>query len=301
MATLQKVEYDSFGEWAAANLKKVLFLVLLVVGGIFALTALFKSFYTVPAGNRGLVFNWDALDKTPIEPGLHMKVPFKQHVELFNVQMRESRFEKMGAASSDSQQVFSDIAVNFDIVPGMIGDVRETYGGWEGFAGGILQNAIQQCYKDITAQYKANAILANRELISQKLHDQLVKKLEPFPFAHIVMTSVNNIDFSPEYAKAIEEKQVAEQEAQKAIYKAQEAENMAKAQINQARGQAESAKLLRIQTDKTVLARMWIEKWDGSLPQVLTGSNQNMMLNLQSLGTKTAPTKKDEKSKDDDE
>ncbi|VVB50652.1 SPFH domain / Band 7 family protein [uncultured archaeon] len=300
MATSQKQEYESFGDWAAANLKKVVLLVLLVVGGIFALTAVFKSFYTVPAGNRGLVFNWGALDKTPIEPGLHMKVPYKQHVELFNVQMRESRFEKLGAASSDAQQVISDIAVNFEIIPSMIGDVRETYGGWEGFAGGILHNAIQQTYKDITAQYKANAILANREKISQQLHEQLVEKLKDFRFVNIVMTTVNNIDFSPEYAKAIEEKQVAEQEAQKAVYQAQQAKNMAEAQINEARGRAEAAKLLRIQTDKTVLARMWIDKWDGSLPQVLTGSNQGMMLNLQNLGTKTAPAKKDEKSKDDE-
>ena len=201
----------------------------------------------------------------------------------------------MQAASVDTQTVTSTLVVNYTIFPEAAAKVYEEFNGWEGFAGKILEPAILQCYKDITAKYKANAILANREAISNDLHDRLREKMAPFPFVSIVMTSITNISFSPEYTKAIEEKQVAEQDAQKAVYKAQEADNMAKAQVNQARGQAEAAKLLRIQTDKTVLARMWIEKWNGELPQVMPGGGQGFMLNLNGLGTKTvaAPAAED--------
>lgn len=53
-----------------------------------------------------------------------------------------------------------------------------------------------------------------------------------------------DLNFSPEFAKAVEEKQIAEQRAQRAVYIAQEAEQQALAEINRAKGKAEAQRLL---------------------------------------------------------
>lgn len=57
-------------------------------------------------------------------------------------------------------------------------------------------------------------------------------------------TSVIDLNFSIDFARAVEEKQIAEQKAQRAVYVAQEAEQEAQADINRAKGRAEAQRLL---------------------------------------------------------
>ena len=108
-----------------------------------------------------------------------------------------------------------------------------------------------------------------------------------------------NFDFSPEFNKAIEQKQVAQQEAEKQKYVLQQAELQKQTAIAKAQGTAEAAKLnaesLKVQGAGLVIAREWIEKWDGKLPSVYgaTGSG-GMIFDLGSLmreGELTKPGK----------
>jgi prohibitin 1 len=92
-------------------------------------------------------------------------------------------------------------------------------------------------------------------------------------------TSVVNIEFSPEFAQAVESKQVAEQDAQRAVYVAQKAEQEAQARINQAKGEAEAQRLLQVSLDDKVLRKQELDnqreaivKWDGKLPNVNSGA-----------------------------
>ena len=89
-------------------------------------------------------------------------------------------------------------------------------------------------------------------------------------------TSVVNIRFSPDFAKAVEEKQVAEQRAQRAVYVAQEAEQEAQTDINRAQGRAEAQRLLaetlKAQGGDLVLQKEAIEAWrsgGAQMPKVL--------------------------------
>jgi regulator of protease activity HflC (stomatin/prohibitin superfamily) len=89
--------------------------------------------------------------------------------------------------------------------------------------------------------------------------------------------------FSPEFARAVEEKQIAEQKAQRAVYVAREAEQQAQADINRAKGRSEAQRLLaetlKAQGGQLVLQKEAIEAWrtgGAQMPKVLVmGSDSN--------------------------
>ena len=84
----------------------------------------------------------------------------------------------------------------------------------------------------------------------------------------IILSDVSIIDikFSDEFNKAIEAKQVAEQEAKQAIFKAEQAKNDAVARVNMAEGQAKAQQLQQQALSPELLQKMAIDKWDGRFP-----------------------------------
>ncbi len=102
-----------------------------------------------------------------------------------------------------------------------------------------------------------------------------------------------DLAFSPEFAKAVEEKQIAEQRARRAVYIAKEAEQQAQADINRAKGTAEAQRLLAETLKATggqlVLQKEAIEAWKqggSEMPKVLimNGDNKSMVPFLFNLG-----------------
>lgn len=99
----------------------------------------------------------------------------------------------------------------------------------------------------------------------------------------VLDTSVVDLTFSPEFARAVEEKQIAEQRAQRAVYIAQEAAQEAQADVNRAKGRAEAQRLLaetlKAQGGQLVLQKEAIEAWrngGAQMPKVLVmGSESN--------------------------
>jgi len=93
---------------------------------------------------------------------------------------------------------------------------------------------------------------------------------------------VVDLNFSIEFAKAVEEKQIAEQRAQRAVYIAREAEQEAQADINRAKGKAEAQRLLaetlKAQGGELVLQKEAIEAWrsgGAQMPNVLVTGGES--------------------------
>jgi regulator of protease activity HflC (stomatin/prohibitin superfamily) len=250
--------------------------------GVIFLIMLFGSWVIVPAGNRGVLMTFGKVEGKVLPEGLNFKWPMIQSVFKYNVQMRKWDFEKMTAASKDMQIVDSSLVINWTTNPESVGDLYKGFGDWSEVGERVLGPAVSQSYKDVTARYQVDQILANREKIREEFQSLLEDKMKMYPIK-IVAASVTNISFSDEYEKAIEAKQVAEQDSKKAVYVAIEAENMAKAKVNAARGEAEANRLKALTITPKVLSLEWIKKWDGSLPRVTAGSSQGFILNLNSL------------------
>lgn len=92
--------------------------------------------------------------------------------------------------------------------------------------------------------------------------------------------SLVDVSFSPEFAKAIEAKQIAEQEAKRTEFEALKAEKQAIAEVNRAKGQAEAQRLQRLTLTSELLQQQAIEKWDGKFPTVLGGEGVLPFINI---------------------
>jgi prohibitin 2 len=73
---------------------------------------------------------------------------------------------------------------------------------------------------------------------------------------------------SPDYAKANEAKQVAQQRAQQATYDLARIKVQAQQEIAQAQGQSEAQKLLQTTLTPEIIRLRAVEKWNGALPKV---------------------------------
>jgi regulator of protease activity HflC (stomatin/prohibitin superfamily) len=141
----------------------------------------------------------------------------------------------------------------------------------------IIKPAISNSVKAITAHYNAEELITHRDRVRGEIEAQITSELKPF---RLVVDSVNITDFhfSPEFAQAIEQKQVAQQRAQQAQYELQQAKVVAAQKIVEATAQAESQKLLQQTITPEIIQQQAVAKWDGRLPQVVGSSGVLPML-----------------------
>lgn len=257
---------------------------LLIVIGI-----LFGAVVMVPAGYRGVKLQFGAVAGT-LPEGINFMMPGINSAILMEVrtQMEESTAT---AASKDLQIVSTQLALNFRIDPNQVPELYQKVG--IGYKERIIAPAVQESIKVVTAKYTAEELIRSRAEAKAAVEEEITKRLAVY---NIIVEpaglSITNFDFSEEFNKAIEAKQVAQQEAEKQKYLLQRAELEKETEITRAEGAAQAAKLnaaaLQVQGGQLVIAREWIQKWDGKLPQVNSGQQMIMDISriLQGSGTR---------------
>jgi regulator of protease activity HflC (stomatin/prohibitin superfamily) len=185
--------------------------------------------FSVNAGDRAILFTWGAPAGT-YEPGLHFKIPIAQSVEYMSVQTQKYTSEE-GAASKDLQVVTTQIAVNYNVDPENVmfvyTNLRKDY------ENRVIGPSIQESVKAATAQFTAEQLITQREVVKTKIDQILAERLSQY---HILITSVSitDFDFSPSFNAAIEAKVTQQQKALEAENKLKEVEAQAQQQVIQA-------------------------------------------------------------------
>ncbi len=250
-------------------------LVKIVIGciiGFFLLVLLFSSWVTVGAGQRGVLLTNNAFTGTVLEPGLHFKVPFFQKVVKMNVQTAAIERQKSEAYSHDLQVVDIHSLVNYNVDPQATGEVYKQYG--LAFESSVLVARIEAAVKETIAKYTAEELLSKRGEVSMQI-ENAIKTSFPTQFTNVHYNLVNEA-FSPEFEKAIEDKQVALQKSEQAKNELAKAEVDAKARIATATGEAEAiriqAQAITQQGGKEYVNLKWVEKWNGNLPATMLQS-----------------------------
>jgi prohibitin 1 len=210
--------------------------------------------------------------------GVHFRPPLVSTVDIYDITVQ--KFEVPAQSSTkDLQQLAASFAINFQLDPLQVVTIRRTQGSLQNIVAKIIAPQTQESFKVAAARRTVEESITKREELKQDFDLALSTRLTKYGII-VLDTSVVDLDFSPEFSKAVEEKQIAEQRAQRAVYVAQEAEQEAEANINRARGQAEAQRLLRETLTPELLQKQAIEKWDGKFPTVLGGSGALPLINL---------------------
>jgi len=240
-----------------------------VIGVIAALLLLAQALYVVPAGNVGVVTRWGAVNRV-VAPGLGIKIPLVEVVHRMSVQTQKDEVQA-SSASSNLQTVSAIIAVNYHLDGIYATQVYQTIG--RNYQQIVVAPAIQNAFKSATARYTAENLIKQREQVRIDAETELQKQLEPY---HIVVENFNiiNFDFSPEYNASIEEKQVMEQNVQTAKLELEKARVSAEQKVVEAQAQADAQKALQDTGALTpeYLQYLFLTKWNGILPQVISGT-----------------------------
>ena len=250
-------------------------LIILLIIFIF----LWSSFALVPAGHRGVVLWWGSVEKRIMGEGLNFKVPMAERVIKVDVRVQPHPFKEIDAASKEYQMVKLTGMMNFHIDPSYVNDLYQKVG--LDFANKVIDPAFNDFVKEVVPIYQITEILPKREDIRKRAMIKLGENLARY---HIIVDDIYfaNIRFSPEYEKAVEAKQVAQQqvETQRQVLFQREIE--AQQKVATAKGEAESISVVAQGQAKAneVLSRSispilvqykTIEKWNGILPQVSGG------------------------------
>ncbi|MEG3848707.1 prohibitin family protein [Microcoleus sp. herbarium19] len=247
------------------------------IAGILLVGALllgFNSFVVINPGEAGVVSVLGKATDGALLEGFHLRPPLISKVDVYDVTVQKFEVPAQ-SATKDLQDLNASFAINFRLDPNRIVDVRRTQGTLENIVSKIIAPQTQEAFKTAAALRTAEQSITQRSELKRDFDTALKERLSKYDVI-VLDTSVVNIRFSTDFAKAVEEKQVAEQRAQRAVYVAQEAEQQAQADINRAQGRAEAQRLLaetlKAQGGDLVLQKEAIEAWrsgGAQMPKVL--------------------------------
>jgi len=257
-------------------------LMALGVLGVIVLLILFNAFQVVGPGERGIIFSQiSGVRAVTLGEGLHFKIPFIDTIFTMDVRVQKVQ-SNASAASKDLQNISSVIAVNFHIDPSRAQKVFQEIG--RDFKDRVIDPAVQESVKAVTAYFTAEELITLRGDVKNKIQASLTERLVKF---NIVVDEVSIVDFafSEVFNRAIEEKQMAEQNALKAKRDLDRIKIEAEQRVTQARAEADGQRLQRETLTPILLQLRAIEKWNGILPQVV-GSGGTPFIDLKTLGGK---------------
>ncbi|KAA1241541.1 prohibitin family protein [Aquimarina sp. RZ0] len=244
---------------------------LFILAIIPILLIVFKPWTQVGAGERGIVQNFGAVQDVVLGEGIHFKIPIVQTVTLIDVKIQKAMTDA-ASSSSDLQDVDLSVALNYHIIPDKANLVYQTIG--VEFKERIIDPAIQEVMKAVSARYTAEELITKRPAVSTEMQEALTLRLLASNIS-VDAFSIISFSFSQTFTDAIEAKQTAEQNALKAKRDLDRIKVEAEQTIAAATAEAEALRLqkMNISPDLIELRKIEanlkaIEKWNGILPHV---------------------------------
>lgn len=278
---------------------KFIVIAVLVLGGIFS----FVGCERIDAGHVGVKVNLygdgkgvdDVTEVTgwvfynPISTKIVEFPIFVQHKE-YKLDKENEVDESFVVNSKDGSEFHVSPLLNYSVkrerVPYIFAKYRVELASIES---GFLKTAVYDAFRVVANSYTADALISNRQEFEKKVREVLVKQLEPEGF--ILSQFTSNLIYPQTFKKAIEaknnavqtaltaENQVKTAEAEAKI-KIARAEGAAKALLTNARAEAESNRLRQQTLTPLLLQQMWIERWNGKLPETMLGDKTNAMIGI---------------------
>jgi prohibitin 2 len=165
----------------------------------------YNSVYTVPGGHRAVVFNRVVGMKSTIYgEGLNFNIPWFERPYVFDIRTRPVNLQTL-TGSKDLQMVTIAVRVLHKPDPSQLVWIYRFMG--TNYDERVLPSIMNESAKAIVARYNANELLTKRDHVSREISMDLRKRAGYFNVL-LEDVAITHLSFSPEYARAVEAKQV---------------------------------------------------------------------------------------------
>lgn len=240
---------------------------------VFLFLFLSSSFYTVTPGFTVLKLRMGEVVQVCNNSGLYFKVPLVDKLVYLDRRVNKAEI-KTDAMSRDLQTVEVEMVVNYKI-----GDPFKLYEQiGSNFIEVIIDPFTQESVKAIMAKFTAEDLIQCRHEAKEKVISELKERLAACDIALVDFNFIH-LDFSDDFIKAVEQKQIAEQTAKQAKNLTEKIKEEAVQTCTRADAEAYAFKIKRetitmelIELKKIEAFSKAIDKWNGVLPRVTTNS-----------------------------
>jgi len=197
-----------------------------------------SSMYDVKGGTRAVIFDRArGVLETVSSEGTHFLVPWLQRSIVFDVRTKPRNIATT-TGSKDLQMVSLNLRVlhrpDIKALPKIYQSLGKDYDER------VLPSIGNEVLKAIVAQFDAAELITQRETVSQRIRADLTLRASEFNIA-LEDVSITHMTFGHEFTKAVEQKQIAQQDAERARFIVERAEQERQANVIRAEGEAESA------------------------------------------------------------
>jgi regulator of protease activity HflC (stomatin/prohibitin superfamily) len=226
-------------------------IVVLVVAGI--LMTLGAGLVYVESTERGVVRTVRAGGVRPeaLEPGLHWIVPVVEQVVTYSISNQNYTMsvapgegqrqgdDSIRARTKDGQEVILDASVIYQVDPAKVVQLHIV---WQNrYEDGIVRPETRGAIRNAVSQYGVEEVVSTKRA---EMVDRITEELGASLARNnllLIDFVLRDIHFSEEYAAAVEQKQIAEQQAQQAAFVVEQRKQEAEQARQVAQGSADAA------------------------------------------------------------
>ena len=221
---------------------------------IFVLIFLFKIYIVIDPGEKAVIFNkaTGTLRVTPNE-GFYFLVPLIEEPTVYDMKARTYTMsiaqlegeikgdDSLQALTADGQIVLLDISVRYHPDPENLDKLHRRIG--VDFVNKVIRPQVRSTVRMIVAEYPMLDVYSGKRTLIQAEMETKLRASFVRNYITLEEALLRNVQFSREFQQAIENKQIAQQEAQRMKYVLERQELEKKRKIIEAEGEAESLRL----------------------------------------------------------
>eukprot|EP01104_Vermistella_antarctica_P002958 TRINITY_DN13130_c1_g1_i1.p1 TRINITY_DN13130_c1_g1~~TRINITY_DN13130_c1_g1_i1.p1 ORF type:complete len:274 (-),score=70.73 TRINITY_DN13130_c1_g1_i1:91-912(-) len=195
----------------------------------------------VPAGHKALLFDRrSGVGKDVKDEGMLFFVPWLQNAIVMDTRIQPMNI-RSDTGTKDLQTVSMTIRVLFRPDEAQLQYVYSVVG--VDYDEKVLGNIGNEVCRGVVAQYTATELITQREVVSARIRSDLISRAQELGIL-LQDIAITHLSFSPEFTRAIEAKQVAEQMAERQRYLVDKAKQEKLAEVILVEGQTEAARII---------------------------------------------------------